>query len=421
MERQRVALAFSVIFIVLIGTGSIVFFLSIKQDNSTLNFYVFGDSQGYQGGLEQIIATANKFRPDFLFHCGDLTSLGYNSQYQEAKTVLDQSHVPVYTTIGNHDIKNGGGKCYLEYFGSSTYSFNLGPVHFSVFNSSSEDVSESEFAWLEQDLSNAQSEYKIVFTHVPPFDPRPDGNHALLNTTTGSRLMTLFEEQGVDVVFSGHIHMYNETVINGVTYVITGGAGASLYADEASGGIYHFVNVTVNDSGISIEPVLLSTPSIPRDTIVIRGPDEETTLSLEDILELPSIDGYSSFENQFDNWGGQGVYVGTLVSTLIGLIGGMSINDILVVRSFDGYVQNFTYSNIYPNTSWSEVQGDMILAYEYNGTRVLDWTDGMRIVMLAPDGAYSNQDALQTTEFGNVVSAGSRWVRFVSILEVVSG
>ena len=99
----------------------------------------------------------------------------------------------------------------------------------------------------------------------------------------------------------------------------------------------------------------------------------------------------------------------------------MSINDILVVRSFDGYVQNFTYSNIYPNTSWSEVQGDMILAYEYNGTRVLDWTDGMRIVMLAPDGAYSNQDALQTTEFGNVVSAGSRWVRFVSILEVVSG
>ena len=44
--------------------------------------------------------------------------------------------------------------------------------------------------------------------------------------------MTLFETYDVDVVFTGHIHMYNETVINGVRYVITGGAGASLYADE---------------------------------------------------------------------------------------------------------------------------------------------------------------------------------------------
>jgi len=419
MERQRVALAVSVILIVLIGTGSIVVFLGTKQDNSTINFYVFGDSQGYQGGLEQIIATANELRPDFLFHCGDLTSLGYQSQYQEVKSVLDQSQVPVYTTIGNHDIKNGGGKYYLEYFGSSTYSFNLGPVHFSVFNSSSEDVPESEFAWLRQDLSNAQSKYKIVFTHVPLFDPRPGGDHAMINATTSSRLMTLFEEEGVDVVFTGHIHMFNESVIDGVTYVITGGAGASLYADKASGGIYHFVNVTVNDSGISIEPVLLSTPSIPRDTVVIRGRDEETTLTLQDILKLPSVEGFSSFENQFNNWGGKGVYVGTLVSTLINLIGGMSINDTLVVKAFDGYIQNFTYSNVHPNTTWSAIQGSMILAYEYNGTRVLDWDDGMRIVMLAPDGAYSNQDATQTTESGAVVSAGSRWVRYVSILEVI--
>ncbi len=421
MERRRIALAFSVMLIIIVGTGSLILSLRTIPDDSTLNFYVFGDSQGYQGGLEQIIATANELRPDFLFHCGDLTSLGYENQYQDVKTVLDQSLVPVYTTIGNHDLKNGGGRFYLEYFGSSTYSFDRGPAHFSVFNSSSGDVSESEFAWLEQDLAETNAQYKFVFTHIPPFDPRPNQNHALLNTTTSTRLMSLFEQQGVDVVFAGHIHMYNDSTINGVRYIISGGAGASLYADADEGGIYHYLNVTVDDSGLSIEPVILDTPSIPRDTLLIRGHEEDTTLSLQDLLELSSIEGYSSFENQYHNWGGQGDYTGVPISTLVGLIGGMSINDTLVVRSFDGYAQNFSYSNIYPNTSWSEIQGTMILAYEYNGTRILDWADGMRIVMLAPDGAYSNEDAIQTTESGSVISAGSRWVRFVSILEVIPG
>lgn len=421
MERQRAALAFSITIILLVGAFSIVLYLGTIRDDSTLNFYVFGDSQGYQGGLEQIITTANTLRPDFLFHCGDLTPLGYDNQYQEVKNVLDKSKVPVYTTIGNHDIKNGGGVYYLQYFGSSTYSFDFGPAHFSVFNSSSGDVSENEFDWLEQDLSSSESDYKFVFTHIPPFDPRPDQDHGMINTTTSSRLMTLFEEQNVDVVFTGHIHMYNNSVINGVRYVITGGAGASLYTDTDEGGIYHYVNVTVDDSGLSIEPVLLDSPSIPRDTVVIRGAEEDVTISLEDILELPSVEGFSSFENQLSNWGGQGTYVGVLISTLVELIGSMSVNDTLVVKSYDGYIQEFSYSNIYPNTSWANLQGSMILAYDYNETRVLDWADGMRIVMLPPDGAYSNDDANQTTESGPVVSAGSRWVRFVSILEVVPG
>lgn len=421
MERQRVALVLSITIILLVGTTSAIFFLGMLKDDSALNFYVFGDSQGYQGGLEQIVETANILRPDFLFHCGDLTSLGYEDQYQEVKSVLDQSVVPVYTTIGNHDLKSDGGKYYLEYFGSSSYSFNRGPAHFSIFNTSSGDVSEPELNWLAQDLSAAESEYKFVFTHIPPLDPRPERDHGLVNATTASRLMTLFEEQEVDVVFTGHVHMYNDSVINGVRYVITGGAGASLYADEDEGGIYHYMNVTINDSGLLIEPVLLEDPSIPRDTVIIRGSEEDATLSLKDLLELPSIEGFSSFENQLNNWRGQGVYVGALVSTLIELVGGMSIYDTLVVRSFDGYVQNFSYYNVYPNATWLYIQGPMILAYEYNDTQVLEWDDGMRIVMLPPDGAYSNEDANQTTETGDVVSAGSRWVRFVSIIEVIPG
>jgi hypothetical protein len=180
------------------------------------------------------------------------------------------------------------------------------------------------------------------------------------------------------------------------------------------------VNVSVTPSGISIELVILDTPTIPRDSIVVRGvnADEDVTLSLTDLLQMTPLSGFSSFQNQYDNWRGQGIYEGIAVSTLLELVGGMTVNDTLVVMAYDGYYQEFSYSNVYPNASWTDIQGPMILAYSYNGTRVLDWTDGMRLVMLPSDGAYSNEDA-NLTSSSLVLSAGSRWVRFVSYLEVV--
>ena len=419
MDRQKNALALLVIVILTVSSTAVVFFLGMTPDD-TINFYVFGDSQGYQGGVEQIVTAANLHRPDFLFHCGDLTPFGQENQYQAIKTVLDQSLVPVYTTIGNHDIKGGGGVLYEEYFGSSTYSFDINQAHFTVFNTSSGDASIQELTWLEQDLSQTAADFKFVFTHIPPFDPRTGDNHSLLNPDTGPVLMSLFEEYEVDVVFTGHIHMYNETVVNGVRYVITGGAGANLYADQDSGGIYHYMNVTLNKGSLTIEPVLLDTPTLPRDVVAVRGAVEDVTLSLDDLLLMDVITGYSSFQNQYDNWRGQGIYTGIAVSELIDLVGGMNINDTLVVRSFDGYAQEFSYSNVYPNATWAEIQGPMVLAYSYNATSILDWADGMRLVMIPTDGAYSNADANQTSQFGEVISAGALWVKFVSVIEVIS-
>jgi 3',5'-cyclic AMP phosphodiesterase CpdA len=419
MERQKLALVISIITILGISSTAILFIFS-PIDDGVIEFYVFGDSQGYQGGVEQIVTATNLHRPDFIFHCGDLTPFGQENQYQAIKSVLDQSVVPVYTTIGNHDIKSGGGVLYEEYFGSSTYSFDLDSAHFTVFNTSSGDVSNQEFVWLEQDLASTEAQYRFVFTHIPPFDPITGENHALLNETTGPLLMTLFEEYDVDVVFTGHIHLYNETVVNGVRYVITGGAGASLVADEDSGGIYHYIQVKIDETGFSIEPILLEPPSLPRDVVVIRGNDEDVTLSLDDLQQLTTITGDSSFQNQYDNWGGYGTYTGVTISELVELVGGMTPDDTVNITSFDGYSQEFGYANVYPNATWADIQGSMILAYSYNGTSVLEWDDGMRLVMLPPDEAYSNNDAIQTSSI-SVISAGSRWVRFVSIIEVISG
>jgi predicted phosphodiesterase len=419
-------LAVAIVSIIVIVSATTVFLLQscfLFNSNDTLNFYVCGDSQGYQGGLEQIVTIANEYRPNFVFHCGDLTPFGQENQYTDVLTTLDGLNVPFHTTPGNHDTRLGGGARYIEHFGFPNYSFDLGPAHFTAFNTSAGDISEEDFTWLENDLMESNADWKFVFTHIPPFDPRPTENHTLLNLSTSTRLLSLFENTGVDTVFVGHIHMYNQTMRNGVRYVISGGAGASLVAEPNQGGIHHFVNVTLSKSNLIIESIELDSPILQRDSILIVGTNEHITLSIDDLLLLENIEEYSSFQNQYGNWGGQGTYKGVKIATLIELVEGMNTTSTIRVVASDGFEQNFCYWNVYPNASWYEAQGDMILAYSYNNTRVPDWGDGLRLVMLPQDSDYSNNDCIATSALGMgcylYASAGARWVRWVNLIEVI--
>jgi len=424
MNRLKIVLASIAIIVI----SSIAFIgLAIPRNDllgeDILNFYVFGDSQGYQGGIEQIATIANQYRPDFVFHCGDLTPFGQEEQYAAVAGALNAFEIPVYTTPGNHDIRLGGGPRYVEYFGPAKYSYDFGPAHFTVFNTSANCISQDEFDWLRSDLSASESDWKFVFTHIPPFDPRPGHEHALANETIVSQLMTLFNDFNVNTVFTGHIHMFNVSFNDGVRYVITGGAGASLYASPANGGLYHFVNVTLANSDLIIEAVPLNSPTLSRSHMVVKSIDEDATLSVDDLLLMDVIEGFSSFQNQYENWKVYGKYSGVKVEDLVNLVGGMDSDDILRIISYDGYTQEFHRSNVYPNASWLSIQGHMIIAFEYNDTRVPSWSDGLRLVMLPSDEDYSNEDCLNTSAPGMgyhiYPSAGARWVRYVSSIEVI--
>lgn len=390
---------------------------------SKFNFLVFGDSQGYQGCLNEIASMIPEQSPAFAFHCGDLTPFGTEQQYEETYQALQNISIPVFTTPGNHDVRLDGKKIYSKMFGNSTYSFDYSNCHFAVINSSNYSVPSRELTWLEEDLSSSKKPLKFVFTHVPPFDPRPNATHSMTNQTSANRLMDIIDKNNISIVFTGHIHTYNSTIRNGTHYIISGGAGAQLAADAEHGGFHHFINVTISNSNVSIQPIELSPPVVDSRNIIVRNRDDALELSLQDLMSLPRTEGYSSFQNNFGNWRGQGDYTGTAVSTLLELIGGIKQNDIIRVTSSDGYSQNFSYTNIYPNESWSEIQGNMILAYSYNDTSVPEWEEGMRIIMIPPDGEYSNEDCLTTSCPGMgcdvYLSAGSRWVKYVASIEVI--
>ncbi len=142
--------------------------------------------------------------------------------------------------------------------------------------------------------------------------------------------------------------------------------------------------------------------------------------SSEDIRAMESTSGTISFQNRFDNWNEEAEYQGVPLNELVS---DMERTDILEVTATDGYSQLFSYSQIFPSEENKEVQGDIILAYEYNGISVPDWEDGPMIAVLPPDGEFSNDDLKMTrsldSQFDRQNSAGSLWVKNVHEIDVI--
>ena len=69
----------------------------------------------------------------------------------------------------------------------------------------------------------------------------------------------MFERYGVDIVFNGHDHNYERSIINNITYIVTGGGGSLLYDNGHSPWTvysektYHFCLLTVNASLLTFE------------------------------------------------------------------------------------------------------------------------------------------------------------------------
>ncbi len=157
----------------------------------------------------------------------------------------------VWPTIGNHDVVTQNGAPYLDAFHLPTnnpagtelyYSWDYGNVHFVCLDThrSSFSPGSAQLQWLAQDLAASNAQWKIVYFHVPPYS---GGTHAD-SAAVKNNILPVLEEAGVDVVFSGHSHVYERTFLlkantvvqnnvarydqrlsEGSIYVVSGSAG----------------------------------------------------------------------------------------------------------------------------------------------------------------------------------------------------
>ena len=408
------------------GLWSVRMVTGPASPDGSFSFAVFGDSRGFNEALSAVVEKVNQAGVDFAIHLGDLTPMGTQEQYQEALSALNLLQVPVYLTPGNHDVQGpNSSQLYREAFGATSYSFSYGGVRFVGVDTSSLHFNETQQQWLAQQLEQASSRMQpiIVFTHTPPFDPRPGGNHSLLSSEEASSFHSLMVEYGVSLVVAGHIHIYNFTQLDGVRYLVSGGAGAALHAPPEEGGFYHYVRVTVAEGEVDVEPVEVDVPPLPYQVEIVGRTGVSVTLGLHDLESLATVERVGQFENIYGNLRGFGLYWGVLVSDLLELVGGMEEGDTLVAEAEDGVSQSYGYGNVYPNASWYERQGYFVLAITCNGSLPPEWSDGVRLVFLPKDGCYDNSDCQATSYPGqgyNVYpSAGARWLRWVIRLTVL--
>ncbi|NIP97318.1 MAG: hypothetical protein GWO24_29340, partial [Akkermansiaceae bacterium] len=183
--------------------------------------------------------TASSKRPlDFYLHVGDMAyPSGTDQQFQArffAPYQRTLRHTVCWASQGNHEGGSSNGTTGLGPFydayvcptrgeaGGVTsgheafYSFDYGDVHVICLNSHDVDRNPKGkmAAWLKRDLAATKARWIISYWHHPPYTK---GTH---DSDTEPRLvqmreyiMPILEDGGVDLVLSGHSHIYERTML----------------------------------------------------------------------------------------------------------------------------------------------------------------------------------------------------------------
>lgn len=211
---------------------------------SPARFWVVGDSgvgrepqtSVHRSMVERV---ENDGRPlDFYVHVGDMAySDGKDREFQ---TRFFEMYEPTlrntvcWPAMGNHEGHTsqgtlGVGPYYDAYalpmrgesggLPSGTeayYSFDYGRIHFICLDSHDLDrkPSGSMARWLKADLERSQADWLIAFWHHPPYTKGShdsDREHQLIEMRT--HIMPILESAGVDLVLTGHSHIYERSML----------------------------------------------------------------------------------------------------------------------------------------------------------------------------------------------------------------
>jgi predicted phosphodiesterase len=236
-----------------------------------VNFVVLGDNRSGDDVYRTLVKMVMEHKPDFIVNTGDMIATpGDKQEWAKFWEMSKPITVPYFLTVGNHDLHSkvlGSEATYKEQANlpgnELYYSFIAGNSLFIVLDTYIDDqekkVTGEQYTWLEGVFSNSSQKHKFVFLHHPLYTDSRKGKHAGNSLDRypkeRDRLEALFVKNKVDVVFSGHEHLYLRQIVDGINHVITGGGGAPLYADEKDGGFHHFVLVTVDGDNVSGEVV----------------------------------------------------------------------------------------------------------------------------------------------------------------------
>ncbi len=237
------------------------------------------------------IDTANKLGADFAIMGGDQVydvmrgQIRADSLFQDYKDAVAKLNMPVYHTIGNHDLfgiyEEGNTSTthpdykygmFERYLGKTYYSFDHKGWHFIVLNSLDEKdkkytgvVHQEQMTWLQQNLAGVDPETPIVVsTHLPLVSvlrqiyPTRNQTESASEQWIENRqeILDLFSNHNLKLVLQGHLHILEDIYIyQKDTRFITGGsiAGRPSWQGFRNGEPSGFLLLKVKEHDISWE------------------------------------------------------------------------------------------------------------------------------------------------------------------------
>lgn len=228
---------------------------------SNYSFAVLADNKNGYKVFRKILKDIESHDYVFALDIGDLVYDSEKTKFRIFYNLIKNLKTPFLVAPGNHDVKEGGSENYFDIFGRLYYSFDYGNSLFIVLDSSNEQaIDEVQLKWLEEQLQK-NYQHKFVFSHVPTFDPRPNRSHKMKDEENSRQVMALFEKYHPDMVFFSHIHEFYDTAINGINYIITGGAGGELLDTDPNHSFYHYLKININGEQVTKEVIRFPSPS----------------------------------------------------------------------------------------------------------------------------------------------------------------
>ncbi len=248
--------------------GEVHSFGTMVPPGTPFTFVAYGDTRSDGDVHRRIAAAIRKEHPLFLIHTGDIVADGsvgklWNEFFQEGGALLAES--PIFPALGNHEHDAGEYFDTFELPGKERwYSFDCGDAHFVALDSNKVDLaSRKQREFLSRDLEDhATSPWEIVYFHHPPFATTDSTLRELESMLVQATFVPPIEKNGVSLVFNGHDHNYQHSLVNGVHYVLTAGGGADLYDlgdakkwTVARAKAHHFVRVEVSKEKVTVTAI----------------------------------------------------------------------------------------------------------------------------------------------------------------------
>lgn len=204
--------------------------LKVPNRADSVKFAVIGDSGDATREQLDVAAQMLKFHHVFAFDrvimlgddiYGSQTAKDLEKKFAVPYKALLDAGVKFYASLGNHDSPENAKYPPFNMNGELYYTYVVKNVRFFALDSNKMDP--KELAWLEAGLKAAREDWKICYFHHPLYsDGKTHGSEVELRVV----LEPLFVTYGVNVVFSGHDHVYERLVPQkGIAYFVSGAAG----------------------------------------------------------------------------------------------------------------------------------------------------------------------------------------------------